>query len=858
MPEEVTDAGAPQGLSWSWELDFDALMAAIAGADPSLPGASGADSSGTGSEPDHEAALDDANALQDDLGGPGPEEDDGPRLPAGALAGRVAERLAPGPDLAAWLAMAPADTLDDGDLAAVAGSWRRVASWAQARELAAVAQIASRAAARDKDIGTGPDGRPARVPASAAAEVALELTMSQYGASWWTDLAVTLSWQLAATGAALAEGTIDLPRARLIAEATGALSDEAARAVEERVLPAAGEQTTGMLRAALRRAVIAADPRGAEERRKESERRARVVLFPDEENTATLAGQRLPTVHAAAAMARIKAMARALKSCGAGGGMDLLCAQVYIGLLLGTLPLIPPAQGAPPDDPPGPPAADPPDQPAPPGPPDPPAADPSGPADPPAPPGPPGDVPGQGPPRGSGQRPPRGSGRPGAGPGEPSTGNADDHDPGAPRADGPGSPGNGQSPGPRGDTGTGPPRQSRRDAAPPGGSPAGQGTRGRPPASGTPPGDNPPPGDSPPASGHPPSANDPPPPDMPPPGQHPPTNEWPPAGNDPPSSRDRPPAGSDPPPGHDRPPAGDVPPPGDADAPRGEDDYPCPGDGPVPGGWVAPGQDDDDDRWPAADWPSLPAVIPPAFARPGATADGACPAEARPGDARPGDGAQPDGAWPGSNRSGLLDVSLPWQVLAGISAGPGHLGRIGPVTATQARRIAECAAGDPAAEWRIIVTTPEGAALAVTRIPRPRDPRRPSMPGLAPGIGTAPGTGTAAGTGATAGIGLVSRVTLTIPEDLAADPGHRPAETPASRARSRSVRPAAGAPRAGRDALLPGLCLSGISPAQIRSLAVGLDERAPDARMSPAAHRGRIDPAAWRHPAAGSGCPPPQ
>src|SRR6266571_565209 len=351
MPEEVTDAGAPQGLSWSWELDFDALMAAIAGADPSLPGASGADSSGTGSEPDHEAALDDANALQDDLDGPGPEEGDGPRLPASALAGRVAERLAPGPDLAAWLAMAPAADLEGAELAAVAGSWRRVAAWAQARELAAVAQIASRTAARDKEIGTGADGRPARVPDSAAAEVALELTMSQYGASWWTDLAVTLGWRLAATGAALDAGVIDLSRARLIAEATATLSDETARAVEERVLPAAGEQTTGMLRAALRRAVIAADPQGAEERRNESERRAKVVLYPDEENTATLAGQRLPGVHAAAAMARIKAMARAMKASGAGGGMDLLCAQVYLGLLLGTLPPIPPAEGAPPDPP---------------------------------------------------------------------------------------------------------------------------------------------------------------------------------------------------------------------------------------------------------------------------------------------------------------------------------------------------------------------------------------------------------------------------------------------------------------------------------------------------------------------------
>ena len=264
-----------------------------------------------------------------------------------ALAGRVAERLAPGPDLTAWLAAAPVAELDDRDLAAVAGSWRRVAAWAQARELAAVAQITSRAAARDEKIGTEADGRPVRVPASAAAEVALELTLSQYSACAWADLAVQLSWRLAATGAALADGVIDLQRARLIAEATSMLSDEKARAVEDKVLPGAGDLTTGMLRSVLRRAVIAADPDGAEERRKEAERQAKVVLYPDEDSTATLTGQRLPAIQAAAAMARITAMAWALKASGAGGGIDLLRAQVYIGLLLDTLPLIPPAEGAP-------------------------------------------------------------------------------------------------------------------------------------------------------------------------------------------------------------------------------------------------------------------------------------------------------------------------------------------------------------------------------------------------------------------------------------------------------------------------------------------------------------------------------
>jgi Domain of unknown function (DUF222) len=589
MPDEMCGAGAPQGLSWSWELDFDALMESLSETRPRGAGNSGAAPSGTGRSPasagpasagpaaagsvpadpasapasfsgrPSDAALHAEDATQDAMTADSADskERGGQRIPAWALAGRVAERLAPGPDLAAWLAMAPAASLADGDLAAVAGSWRRVASWAQARELAAIAQIASRAAAREQDIGTGADGRPARIPVAAAAEVALELTMSQYGAAGWADLAVALTWRLAGTGTALAAGLIDLHRARLIAEATSMLTDEAARAVEEKVLPAAGNQTTGMLRAALRRAVIAADPDGAEERRKESERRAKVVLYPDEENTATLAGQRLPTIHAAAAMARIKAMARALKASGAGGGMDLLSAQVYLGLLLGTLPLIPPAEDAPPGDGPG-------------------------------------DEPGED---------PRGGGLGGDLAGE-----------------------------------------NQRDDSP--------------------------------------------------------RNDV----------------------------LDDVPPPGDQDAPRG-DDYACPDDRPA-GSWAGPGQDGDDDNGrPAGDWPALPGlppVIPPAFTRVG--------------------GGRP--------AAGLLDVSLPWQVLAGTSPGPGYLGRIGPLTASQARRLAGCAARDPGAEWRIIVTTSGGQAIAVTRIPRPRDGPAQSAGRAGPG----------------AGIGLVSRLTLTIPEDILTHP----------------------------------------------------------------------------------------
>ena len=273
-------------------------------------------------------------------------------IPISMAAGRVAECLPASPGLAGWLASADVSKLEDGALVGVAASWRRLASWAQAGELAAVAQIASRLAARDPKICVDTDGRPARIPDDAAAEVSLGLVMSRCTAEWWLDLAITLAWRLAASGRALAAGVIDLPRARLIAEATSLLSQDNARTVEEQILPRAPELTNAGLRAALRRAVIAADPDGAERRRQESEARAKVCLYPDEDGTATLAGYQLPGIGAAAAMARVSALARALKASGAGGGIDLLRAQVFLGLLCGTLPLIPPADGAPPDSPP--------------------------------------------------------------------------------------------------------------------------------------------------------------------------------------------------------------------------------------------------------------------------------------------------------------------------------------------------------------------------------------------------------------------------------------------------------------------------------------------------------------------------
>jgi hypothetical protein len=542
------------------------------------------------------------------------------------LTGLLAEHLPAGPGLAAWLANGPSAEWSDWDLPGVAASWRRVAAWAQAGELAAVAAMTSRAAARDPKAGVGQDGRPAALTPAAAAEVSLALTMSQLGASWWADLAVTLRWRLKATGAALAAGTIDLSRARLFADSTAALSDELAEQVEARVLPGAGEQTTGQLRAALRRAVIAVDPRGADDRRRESEHRAKVSLYADDSGTAALVGSNLPAVQAAAAMARLTALARGLRASGAGGRLDLLRAQVFTGLLLGTLPLIPPGPADPPDLPPDgqtPGGGSPPERRSPP------------------------DQPGSAPPRPPhSNRPPA---RPAAGGGGP--------DPAGPDPAGPDPAG----PDPAGPDPAGP--------DPAGQGPGGQGPAGQGPGGQGPAGQGP---DGPGTSGSSRAAD----------------SSW-----------------------------RDVPPLTDADAPPAEQDPP------PPDPWLPPEPDPYDiDRLaeqPAPPWSSLPATvtqIPPVLGDPPSGAAGVyaiAPPRAGPDS---GSGRPPPG---------LLDLTISWSALTGQSEAPAQLGRIGPITATQAIPLAAAAASDPHAAWRVILTDPAGRALAVERLRRSRTAGRP-------------------------------------------------------------------------------------------------------------------------------------
>jgi hypothetical protein len=112
---------------------------------------------------------------------------------------------------------------------------------------------------------------------------------------------------------------------------------------------------------------------------------------------------------------------------------------------------------------------------------------------------------------------------------------------------------------------------------------------------------------------------------------------------------------------------------------------------------------------------------------------------------------------------GLVDVQLPWSALDGDSGEPGYLSRIGPITAAQARDLADLAARDAAVQWRVIVTNTKGQAEAVAPVPQARSQAGP---------GTQPG--------------LVRRVTLTISKDRLA----RPADKDLPRVLRRALRTA--------------------------------------------------------------------
>jgi hypothetical protein len=221
----------------------------------------------------------------------------------------------------------------DTELVEMMVAARRSASRMQALELAAVAELARRREAEDEVSGVG-----VLSPRDYLHdEVASALRVTATSADYLSRFATELTGRLPATFAALAAGDLDYARARTVWHATAQVDDEIAAQIEARLYPRAVDQTTGQIRAKIRRLVKRLDPDTLTRRRQDAERRRDVQLLPTDDGTAHLSGLDLPADAATAACNRLNAIAAALKTDGDPRALGQLRADVFLALLSGTL-----------------------------------------------------------------------------------------------------------------------------------------------------------------------------------------------------------------------------------------------------------------------------------------------------------------------------------------------------------------------------------------------------------------------------------------------------------------------------------------------------------------------------------------
>ena len=208
------------------------------------------------------------------------------------------EGMPPGPGLAGLLAEAAPADVSDRDLVEVIAGAERVARWASAVQVAAVAELSRR------PVFTPEHPRSTRDELrSAGAQVAVELRLAPSTGEQRTWTARTLVEQLPATLAALRAGVIDYRRAATLADVVGSHGGEIARTVEARVLGKAGQRTIGQHRAAIDRALLQVAPDDAEERHQRAAQSRRVVHYPTgdgmADTIATLTADGMATLRAA-------------------------------------------------------------------------------------------------------------------------------------------------------------------------------------------------------------------------------------------------------------------------------------------------------------------------------------------------------------------------------------------------------------------------------------------------------------------------------------------------------------------------------------------------------------------------------
>jgi hypothetical protein len=285
-----------------------------------------------------------------------PTTDAGPDIGAGAPAGTalVADAVAsrPAPELAGFLAGVPdLAGLDGWSVVEVMTGYERIARWAAAGQLAAVAELARRYPdpragwARDALPPAGLGGLPAATAADAVsgptfdqatAQVAFALDLPRETAKGLLVDAVALTDRVPVVLARLAAGTISTRVARVIAQDTMVCADPATSArVAEHVLAQPGVRTGPQARKATGAAVIAADPTAAARRERNAHAGRSFRPVKDTTDGMTTWDACLPVAASLAIDRRLTRLAKAAHTPGDPRARAAVRADIATALLLG-------------------------------------------------------------------------------------------------------------------------------------------------------------------------------------------------------------------------------------------------------------------------------------------------------------------------------------------------------------------------------------------------------------------------------------------------------------------------------------------------------------------------------------------
>jgi Domain of unknown function (DUF222) len=243
-------------------------------------------------------------------------------------------------DPSSWLAWeldadsADPAALSDAELIDAMTGWEKLAAWALARQARVIAEFARRRPGDDPTLVTGRDLIP--TPGGYAAdEVGMALRLTRKNATRRLARSAQLVAWLPETLTLWEAGRLDERKVNMICEATDHLGRDLARAVQHRVLTRAPQHTSSQLKAALNRAIQAADPEGAAHRHTAARSGRRVTVNDEDDGMASL----WALLTAPDARSAYEWLTRLARGIGADDprGMDARRADLLVALLTGQL-----------------------------------------------------------------------------------------------------------------------------------------------------------------------------------------------------------------------------------------------------------------------------------------------------------------------------------------------------------------------------------------------------------------------------------------------------------------------------------------------------------------------------------------